>query len=86
MHRGSVEMVIGSPGGGRIPLAMAQTLINILDYGLDPLEAVRVPHMSPSAGNKVVGSRVALIRKCWLVRAQWDMTCAPQGSNTRASI
>ncbi|MEW5915874.1 MAG: gamma-glutamyltransferase [Gemmatimonadota bacterium] len=54
MHNKSVEMVIGSPGGGRIPLAMAQTLINVLDYGQDPLEAVRMPRISPSAANKVV--------------------------------
>lgn len=50
----SVEMVVGSPGGGRIPLAISQTIWNVLDYGLDPLEAVRMPRISPNAGNTTV--------------------------------
>ena len=50
----SVEMVVGSPGSGRIPLAIAQTIWNVLDYGLDPLEAVRMPRISPSAANTTV--------------------------------
>jgi gamma-glutamyltranspeptidase/glutathione hydrolase len=54
MRGKAVEIVIGSPGGGRIPLAMAQTLINVLDYGMDPLDAVRMPRISPSAANRVV--------------------------------
>ena len=51
---GSVEMVVGSPGGGRIPFAIAQTIWNVLDYNLDPLEAVRMARISPSAGNTTV--------------------------------
>lgn len=54
MRGNSVDMVVGSPGGGRIPLAMAQTILGVLDYGLDPLEAVRMPRISPSAGNPAV--------------------------------
>lgn len=50
----AVEMVVGSPGSGRIPLAIAQTIWNVLDYGLDPLEAVRMPRISPNAGNTTV--------------------------------
>lgn len=48
---GSVEMVVGSPGGGRIPTAIAQTIWYVIDYGLDPLAAVRMPRISPNAGN-----------------------------------
>lgn len=51
LRDGKVEMVIGSPGGGRIPLAMAQTIWYVVNYGLDPLEAVRMPRLTPSAGN-----------------------------------
>jgi gamma-glutamyltranspeptidase / glutathione hydrolase len=35
-------MVVGSPGGGRIPLAMMQAISYVLDYRLDPLEALRM--------------------------------------------
>jgi gamma-glutamyltranspeptidase/glutathione hydrolase len=54
MHDGSVEMVIGSPGSARIPLAISQTIWNILDYGLDPLGAVRMPRITPNAANRTV--------------------------------
>jgi gamma-glutamyltranspeptidase/glutathione hydrolase len=51
LQDGSVEMVVGSPGGGLIPLAIAQTIWYVLDYGLDPLAAVRMPRLSPSAAS-----------------------------------
>ena len=54
MNGRSVEMVIGSPGSGRIPLAISQTVWNVLDYGLDPLEAVRMPRISPNVNNTTV--------------------------------
>ena len=49
-------MVVGSPGGGRIPLAMMQTMSYVLDYKLDPLEAVRMSRIYPQR----VGRRVEL--------------------------
>ena len=54
MNGTSVEMVVGSPGSGRIPLAISQTVWNVLDYGLDPLAAVRMARISPSAANTTV--------------------------------
>jgi gamma-glutamyltranspeptidase/glutathione hydrolase len=46
-----VQVVIGAPGGGRIPTEILQVLVYILDYGLDPLDAVRIPRIFTSAGN-----------------------------------
>jgi len=46
-----VKMVVGAPGGGRIPTAIAQNMVYTLDYGLDPLDAVRMPRIFPSPGN-----------------------------------
>ena len=40
-----VRLVIGAPGGGRIPTEIAQVMVYILDYGMDPLEAVRMPRI-----------------------------------------
>lgn len=41
---GEVELVTGSPGGSRIIGYTAQSVINVLDFGLDPQEAINVPH------------------------------------------
>jgi gamma-glutamyltranspeptidase/glutathione hydrolase len=47
----AVDLVIGAPGGGRIPTEVLQVMVYILDYGLDPLDAVRMPRIFPSAGS-----------------------------------
>ena len=47
-------MVVGSPGGARIPLAMMQTMSYVLDYKLDPLEAVRMSRIYPQRVGKQV--------------------------------
>ena len=49
-----VKMVVGSPGGGRIPLAMMQTMSYVLDYKLDPLEALRMSRIYPQRANRQV--------------------------------
>jgi gamma-glutamyltranspeptidase len=46
-----VDLVIGAPGGGRIPTEVLQVMVYILDYGLDPLDAVTMPRIYPPAGN-----------------------------------
>src|SRR5690606_20881996 len=44
-----VELVIGAPGGGRIPTEIVQTMVYLLDYGMAPLDAVRMPRIYPSS-------------------------------------
>jgi gamma-glutamyltranspeptidase/glutathione hydrolase len=46
-----VQVVIGAPGGGRIPTEVLQVLVYVLDYGLDPLDAVRIPRIFTAAAN-----------------------------------
>jgi gamma-glutamyltranspeptidase/glutathione hydrolase len=48
LRRGSVEMVVGAPGGGRIPTEIAQVMVYTIDYGMDPLDAVKMPRIFPS--------------------------------------
>jgi len=50
----TVKMVVGSPGGARIPLAMMQDISYVLDYGLDPMAALRMPRMYPDARSRRV--------------------------------
>lgn len=49
LENGRVRMVVGSPGSGRIPPAVVQTIVYALDYRLDPLQALRMPRIYPSA-------------------------------------
>ena len=48
LEGGRAMMVIGAPGGGRIPTEILQNMVYVLDYGLDPLEALRLPRIFPS--------------------------------------
>ncbi len=43
-EHGRVAIVTGSPGGSRIIGYTAQSIVNIIDFGLDPQEAINVPH------------------------------------------
>lgn len=43
-----VRMVVGAPGGGRIPTAVVQAMVYNLDYGMDPLRAIRMPRIFPT--------------------------------------
>ena len=40
---GRTFMVIGSPGGPRIITIIVETVTNVIDYGLDPQEAIDAP-------------------------------------------
>ena len=51
---GSVQMVIGAPGAGRIPTEIVQVMIYVLDYRLDPLEAACMPRIFATAANREV--------------------------------
>ena len=42
--KGKVDLVTGSPGGSRIIGYTAQSIMNVLAFGLDPQEAINVPH------------------------------------------
>jgi len=42
---GKTFMVVGSPGGSRIITIVLEAVINVIDYGLDPQEAVDAPRI-----------------------------------------
>lgn len=42
--RGAVELVTGSPGGSRIIGYTAQSVMNHIDFGLDPQASINLPH------------------------------------------
>ena len=42
---GKIEMVLGSPGGPRIITAVTETIVNLVDFGMDAQEAVSAPRI-----------------------------------------
>jgi len=40
LRNGRVAMVVGSPGGSRIITITLEVLLNVIDYGMEPQEAV----------------------------------------------
>jgi gamma-glutamyltranspeptidase/glutathione hydrolase len=66
LEDGAVKMVVGAPGGGRIPPSIVQTIVYVLDYDMDPLDAVRMPRLFPSPNGRRVdmeeGFRPGLLR------------------------
>ena len=47
LEDGTVRLVVGSPGSGRIPPAIVHMITYTLDYWLDPAAAVRMPRVYP---------------------------------------
>ena len=43
-ENGNVELVTGSPGGSRIIGYTAQSIMNHIDFGLDPQQSINTPH------------------------------------------
>ena len=53
LRDGRVEIVVGSPGSAAIPPAIVQTIMYTIDYGLDPMQAVRMPRIIPNATGRL---------------------------------
>jgi gamma-glutamyltranspeptidase/glutathione hydrolase len=48
LRDGRAEMVVGSPGSAAIPPAVVESIVYTLDYGLDPMAALRMPRVIPT--------------------------------------
>jgi gamma-glutamyltranspeptidase / glutathione hydrolase len=54
LEDGRVRLVTGAPGAGRIPTEITQTMLYVLDYGMDPMDGLRMPRVFPAAASPVV--------------------------------
>ncbi|MFO7652898.1 MAG: gamma-glutamyltransferase [Candidatus Krumholzibacteriia bacterium] len=45
LREGAVYLVTGSPGGSRIISTVLQTIVNVVDFGMDPYQAVAAPRL-----------------------------------------
>lgn len=57
--QGQVEIVTGSPGGSRIIGYTAQSIVNMIDFGLDPQQAINVPHYMNRNGRTDIETPIA---------------------------
>jgi gamma-glutamyltranspeptidase/glutathione hydrolase len=53
LRDGRVEIVVGCPGSPAIPPAIVATIVYLLDYGFDPLQALRMPRMIPASSTQL---------------------------------
>jgi gamma-glutamyltranspeptidase/glutathione hydrolase len=67
LRDGKPWLVVGAPGGSVIISAVLQTILNIVDFGMSPVEAVTVPRIHAEGGPlhaeaRVEGAVVAALR------------------------
>jgi len=55
---GKPVYAVGAPGGGAILSSMSQTLLNLLDFGMSPAEAVFAPRIHTEGGDVQAESRI----------------------------
>ena len=55
---GKPAIVVGAPGGSVIISAVLQSILNIVDFGMSPLEAVTVPRIHCEGGTIHAEARV----------------------------
>ncbi len=67
---GSLKLVVGSPGGSRIINYVAQTIIGVLDWQLDPQAAINLAHVTNrnkvttlEKGRDITGLQSELVKK-----------------------
>ncbi len=76
-----VRMVVGAPGAGRIPTEIVQVMTYGVDYGLDPLDAVRMRGSTPRPGAAASSSSMAFPRRCCGTSRPWATSrCRPRPS------
>ena len=51
--QGNLFMILGSPGGGRIPNIVAQVISNVIDHDMGYAEAVMAPRINQRLGGKL---------------------------------
>ena len=51
-------LVLGAPGATHIPLAVLQTIVNVLDFGMDMASAVSAPRISVTSNSIDVSNRI----------------------------
>ena len=55
---GQPEIVIGAPGGTQIAMGVLQVILNLVDHGMSPVEAVSAPRFSATSNAIDIANRI----------------------------
>jgi gamma-glutamyltranspeptidase/glutathione hydrolase len=59
LETGRLRAVLGTPGGRRIPTALAQVIVNLVDHGLGIQDAIAAPRLHAEGAEVLLDDRVA---------------------------
>lgn len=87
-RQGSLEAVLGSPGGSSIIQYVTQTLIGMIDWGLGPQEAVSAAHFgAKTSARTTLEANTALVKRQQdLLKLGHKIRIAPQTSGTHLIV
>lgn len=71
LRDGNPVIVVGAPGGTRIPTAVVATLLGVIDHGMSPAEAVAVPRWHSEGDALHVESGIYWTMRKELARRGW---------------
>ena len=54
LSEGSVRLIAGAAGANRIPTSVIQNILYIIDYGMDPIDAIRMPRLFSFASSPLL--------------------------------
>ena len=57
-REGKPEIVIGAPGGTQIAMGVLQVILNLIDHGMSPVEAVSAPRVSATSNAIDIANRI----------------------------
>ncbi len=75
-------IALGSPGSNAITSAITQTLVNLLDFGLSPLEAVAAPRLHCEGGPLLLETRTPTATARELAARGWILNTRPFAYDT----
>jgi gamma-glutamyltranspeptidase / glutathione hydrolase len=60
LRGGRPEIILGSPGSNAIVNAIAQVIVNVVDFGMTPIEAVSAPRIHCEGGPVLTETRLPI--------------------------
>jgi gamma-glutamyltranspeptidase/glutathione hydrolase len=58
LRDGRLQFVVGSPGGRRVPTALAQVIVNIVDHDMNMMEAISAPRLHAESADVTIDDRI----------------------------
>ena len=76
-NQGRPEIIIGAPGGTQIAMGVLQAILNLIDHGMSPVEAVSAPRVSATSDAIDIANRIPRHVEDELRSAGYDVIRSP---------